>query len=129
MTSCLIIEDNPVNWMIMKNQASKLGFQTQVCDNGVEALRHINEHGMPELILLDGFMPEMDGLTFLEHFSQFSDKAQALVIFCSSSMDKPDVDKALASGAHQHFSKPLQPEHWRWIEQQVRQRDTLSACH
>lgn len=117
---CLIVEDNPVNWMIMQNQLKKLGLASTVCSNGREALDYCASHPLPPLILLDGTMPVMDGITFLKHFCKLPGQRTTVVVFCSSSLDLPDVQKALEIRADCHFPKPLTPEHWQWVAKAIR---------
>ncbi len=95
----LIVEDNPVNYMIMRNQLEKLGVVAHVCLHGKEAMDYCITHGMPDLILLDGFMPEMDGIAFLSWIRNYPGGDAPYILFCSSSLDKIDVDEALRLGA------------------------------
>ena len=107
----LIVEDNPVNYMIMRNQLEKLGVVAHVCLHGKEAMDYCITHGMPDLILLDGFMPEMDGIAFLSWIRNYPGGDAPYILFCSSSLDKIDVDEALRLGADIHHPKPLaQPD-------------------
>lgn len=110
MKRCLILEDNPVNQMAAQNIADKLGFAVTLCSNGAEGLDYCRTNPMPDLILLDGFMPQMNGLEFLCQLQDLPHKEKAFIIFCSSSMDRDDTDEALRIGAHCHIPKPLEIE-------------------
>lgn len=107
MRICLIIEDNLVSQLFAQNLAKKLNYQSVVCENGREALEYCNANAMPELILLDGYMPEMDGLDFLRALKKLPGSDAPLIIFCSTSMDRDDVMEALRIGAHYHMPKPI----------------------
>lgn len=119
MRICLIVEDNPVCWMIMQNQMQKLGYSTVLCMNGREALDYCEKFSMPPLILLDGYMPGMDGLTFLREIRAREGGNAPYIIFCSSSMDREDVDEALSIGADCHIPKPLDPEQLIAVVRQI----------
>ena len=58
----LLVEDIPYNQMIAKLMLSKLGYQIDIANNGLEALEMIKNQ-FYDLILMDVQMPEMDGLT------------------------------------------------------------------
>ncbi len=122
MTTCLIVEDNPLNWMIMEKHAAKLGLDVSVCVNGVEALNHCNSHPMPELILLDGSMPEMDGISFLKHMRALPNGNKPYVVFCSSSLDHDEVRLALEVGAECHFPKPISGDQIAYALKQIEYR-------
>jgi signal transduction histidine kinase/CheY-like chemotaxis protein len=62
----LLIDDDPSAREATRRILEKLGFATAEAANGVEALRWLNVHSPPALILLDLMMPEMDGFAFLE---------------------------------------------------------------
>ena len=103
----LIVEDNPVNYMVMRNQLAKLGVVAQVCHHGAAAKEYCLTHGMPDLILLDGFMPEMDGIAFLNWIRNYPGGDAPYILFCSSSLDKVDIDSAMRLGADVHCPKPI----------------------
>lgn len=110
MKTCLIAEDNPVNWMAAQNICKKLGFETFVCENGRDALTHCEQRGLPDLIVLDGYMPEMNGLEFLHAFVDLPGQEAVLVVFCSSSMERDDIEEALRIRADCHIPKPIDQE-------------------
>ncbi len=106
----LIVEDNPVNYAIMRNQLLKNGARPDMCMNGREAMDYCIAHGMPDLILLDGYMPEMDGIAFLKWIRNYPGGDQPYILFCSSSVDKIDVQEAMRLGANIHLPKPIRQE-------------------
>jgi CheY-like chemotaxis protein len=106
-TRVLIVEDNPVNFMIMRNQVRKHGIEPSLCTNGQEAVDYCRANPMPELILLDGYMPQMDGIQFLRWLRAQPNGAIPYVLFCSSSIDVVDVAEAMRLGADKHHPKPI----------------------
>ena len=81
MLRCLIVEDNPLNWMILKKQAEQMGLQVDVATNGQEALDYCHNNPLPQLIVLDGYMPEMDGVTFMKLLRKLPDGDKPYIIF------------------------------------------------
>ena len=98
MISCLIVEYNQLSLMIMKRQATTLGLKVTAYGNGQEALDYCVHNPMPELILLDGCMPHMDGVNFVKRMRVMKDGTKPYVVFCSSSLDRSDVAMALDAG-------------------------------
>lgn len=127
MLTCLIVEDNPVNWMIMQNQLKKLGLRADICMDGHEALEYCQKQRIPHLILLDGYMPGMDGITFLKALRAMPGGAAPFVLFCSSSLDRVDVAEALRCGADCHFPKPISREQMLLALEQARIRAGIAA--
>lgn len=129
MTHCLIVEDNPLNWKILESQALRLGLQVTVCTNGLEALTYCTGHPLPELILLDGSMPEMDGVSFLRQMRKLPGGDLPYVVFCSSSFDREEVGVALAAGAECHFPKPVARDQILYALKQVQNRWQKRSAH
>ncbi len=103
----------------MQNQMQKFGLKPEVCTDGKQALAYCRENPLPNLILLDGYMPEMDGIAFLKELRKMPDGDKPFVLFCSSSMDRMDVDEALRIGANCHFPKPISHEQFVTVLTQV----------
>jgi CheY-like chemotaxis protein len=59
MSRVLVVEDNPANQMLTCSVLQREGFETDVADSSVEALKLIDEH-RPDLILMDLQLPGMD---------------------------------------------------------------------
>jgi CheY-like chemotaxis protein len=60
----LIVDDEADARLVLKEHLAEEAFECQEAHNGKEALASM-ERSMPDLILLDLMMPEMDGMTFL----------------------------------------------------------------
>ena len=65
--SILIVEDNPINAMVLENFLAKGGYQTAVAKNARDALACLPQMKDLQLIITDLSMPEMDGLEFIAH--------------------------------------------------------------
>lgn len=75
--------------------------------DAVEAARRLN----PNLILLDIYMPDKDGLTALRELR--SQGIPSDVILISAAADPETVAEALRGGAHDYVIKPFRPERLR----------------
>ncbi|WP_276088688.1 response regulator [Pedobacter sp. JY14-1] len=116
----MLIDDNEVDLKINSKiiTISKLFEEIIVCQSGDEALTYLNKHQddderLPDFILLDIQMPEMDGFEFLEVFKRFPDrlKEKCLVAILSSTLDFGDIKKAEANPyVIKLLKKPLFPK-------------------
>ncbi len=66
MASLLIADDQMAVRVLLKSILSRAGHYILLAENGVEALKLLNEHPEIELLITDLDMPEMDGMTLLE---------------------------------------------------------------
>lgn len=64
----LIVDDDVDSSIIQQSVVQKLGYYTQIAINGIDAIKFIKQD-KPDLILLDIFMPEMDGYETIKYIS------------------------------------------------------------
>ena len=65
----LIVDDDSDSSIIQQSIAQKLGYYTQVAINGLDAISCIKQDH-PDIILLDIFMPQMDGYETIEYIQK-----------------------------------------------------------
>ena len=65
----LIVDDDIDSTIIQQSIAQKLGYYTQIAINGIDAIKYIKED-LPDLILLDIFMPQMDGYDTIKYIKE-----------------------------------------------------------
>jgi CheY-like chemotaxis protein len=92
IASVLIVEDEPDLQAVYKLILSSQGYRVTVANNGYEALKQIGKQ-TPDLILLDYFMPKMDGKTFLQNFD--TGKYPGVKVVMSSNISDPVVIKEM----------------------------------
>jgi putative two-component system response regulator len=103
----LVVDDVDMNVMILE-EILKDNYHVITANNGVEALEVLHKAKiLPKIILLDVFMPEMNGYEMLEVLKKDSDLKRIPVIFITTSDSESD---ALAAGAVDFISKPFLPE-------------------
>jgi len=81
-------------------------FEILVAYNGKEALEVINTQ-VPDLILMDIMMPEMDGIETLNHLKKNSATAKVPVILVTAKVQHKDVLGGYQSGADYYITKPF----------------------
>jgi len=75
-------------------------------ENGIQALKKINEDEEIELVLSDINMPEMDGLTLLAKINELNNKLLKSVIV-SAYGDMDNIRTAMNMGAYDFITKPI----------------------
>ena len=105
----LIVEDNPVNQMVIDELLHELGHTTVLAENGKQALECIDEEAI-ELILMDCQMPIMDGFEATRRLRQReTDKGipRLPIIAVTSNAIKGDRERCLDAGMDDYVSKPI----------------------
>jgi CheY-like chemotaxis protein len=102
----LIVEDEEINQDIIKTTLEKLNISIRSAFTGAEALKEINEY-KPDLILLDFYLPDMNGDTVLDFIRSKYSKAEMPVLIISSQEDKENVIKLGKLGVNGYIVKPF----------------------
>jgi CheY-like chemotaxis protein len=113
----ILIDDDPLNAFTIERLVKKAAPDAimQSFQSGAEAFAYfagLASGDFPNIILLDLYMPEMDGWQFLDNYrlQGFSSK-QCTIYMLSSSIDKRDIFLAEEHGLIQEFlKKPLSRE-------------------
>jgi signal transduction histidine kinase len=105
MTKILIIEDNASIRENILEMLIQQGFEVFEAENGQIGLELALKH-LPDLILCDVIMPELDGYGVLEKLRQNSETATIPFIFLTALSDRIDARKAMELGADDYVTKP-----------------------
>ncbi len=106
MGRILIIDDVETNRFVLRNIISDMGHQPVLAENGIQGLKLLDRI-IPDLILLDVSMPEMDGFEFCLKLKQDIKTRHIPIIFISA-MDEPqDIVKAFEVGGADYVTKPF----------------------
>ncbi len=105
----LIVDDTSENIDVLR---SILGdeYKLKVALNGKKALDLANRDPMPDLILLDIMMPEMDGYEVCKILKNTQKTKDISIIFQTSKNAPIDEQKAFELGASDYITKPFEPE-------------------
>lgn len=99
----LIVEDEKSICNFLTTILSSHGYFTRVAMTGADALKQIRNH-VPDLILLDLGLPDMDGIKILEMVRKNSDLP---IIILSARGKEEEKVKALDMGADDYLAKPF----------------------
>jgi len=103
---CLIVDDSEVIRRVARRIIEGLNFTVEEAGDGRQALDCCRGE-MPQAILLDWSMPNMDGLEFLRALRLQANGDQPVVVFCSSENDPHEIAEAMRSGADEFIMKPF----------------------
>ncbi|NLK09958.1 MAG: response regulator [Staphylococcus equorum] len=112
MLNILIVEDDPMVAQINQQFIKKIDDQTSVdiASNVKEAITHI-ENKEIDLLLLDIYMPEENGLTFLKYIREQGYKIDAILI--TAATDVEEIQTAFRYGAVDYLIKPFDFERFQ----------------
>ncbi|AFY39293.1 histidine kinase [[Leptolyngbya] sp. PCC 7376] len=106
-TSILVVEDVKLNQIIICSMLTKLGFEADLAENGLEAIAALNKRAY-DVVLMDWHMPKMDGITATKKIRELQDIVpQPWIIAVTASASPEDRQTCLDAGMDDYLSKPL----------------------
>ena len=102
----LVVDDQPANIQVVGSVLDKLGYEIIPALDGLTALKRLAMH-LPDLILLDLLMPEMDGCEVCRRLRENPDWREIPIIFLSAADNKDLVVQALEAGDVDYITKPF----------------------
>jgi len=104
----LVVDDDPELVELVSFNLKQAGYAVGTAENGVEALKKARSL-MPDLILLDVMMPELDGFAVCEILRRDSATATIPIIMLTALSSELGRMAGLGSGATDFLSKPFSP--------------------
>lgn len=109
LRTILYVEDDPdIQEVVTMALEVVGGFQVSVASSGREALVTV-AGSIPDLILLDVMMPDMDGPTTLAHLRERPDLADVPVVFITAKVQATEIEYFKSLGAVDVIAKPFDP--------------------
>jgi signal transduction histidine kinase len=105
----LLVEDNEINQMVAMALLSEKGVIAEAVENGVSALRLLNDGARFDAILMDIQMPEMDGITATLRIRENPIFKNLPIIALTAHALPEDRELSLQSGMNDHLTKPIDP--------------------
>jgi two-component system chemotaxis response regulator CheY len=107
MKHCLVVDDSSVVRKVARRILEDLEFSVVEAEDGRKAIEACHT-SMPDLILLDGQMPEMDGVAFLSALREETKGGPTpKVVFCATENDVGHIARAMRAGADDYLMKPF----------------------
>ncbi|TVY07699.1 response regulator transcription factor [Paenibacillus cremeus] len=101
----LLVEDDKEIRDLIRLYLTSSDYQVITAENGLEGLKQFELHN-PDLVLLDIFLPEMDGF---EVCQQIRSVSNVPIVFISCRKDSDDIVQGLALGGDDYITKPFDP--------------------
>jgi CheY-like chemotaxis protein len=105
--SILIVEDSEVSITILTDILGD-SYTLHVARNGLDGIE-IAKNVMPDLILLDIILPQMDGYEVIKELKEIPKTRDIPIIFVTSLKGVDDERKGLQMGADDYINKPYDP--------------------
>ncbi|MFL5762719.1 MAG: response regulator [Bacteroidia bacterium] len=101
----LVVEDIPLNQLLMRTLLEEFGFEMDIAANGKIALEQLNKNTY-DIILMDLQMPEMNGFETTEYIrNKLNSKLP--IIALTADVTTVDIEKCMAAGMNDYISKPI----------------------
>lgn len=102
----LLVDDNPTTLEVLKGLLSSSDYRLLFAENGVEALKKASEY-MPDLILLDVMLPEIDGYEVCRRIRADARLAEVPIMMITALDDRDSRLLGIEVGADDFISKPF----------------------
>lgn len=102
----LVVDDQMQNIQVVGTVLTREGYEVIPAISGAQALQRMAAR-LPDLILLDVVMPEMDGFAVCKRLREHPDTAGVPVIFVSAANDAETVVRGLEAGGVDYITKPF----------------------
>ncbi len=115
----LVVDDSKSMRNIVKAGLKQMNAFGEIKEavNGVDALEKIKSDGPFDLVLLDWYMPEMEGYDCLVEIRKKPEWNNTKVMMVTTENQQENVIKAVMAGANEYLMKPFTPE---MLEEKVR---------
>jgi phosphate regulon transcriptional regulator PhoB len=104
----LVVEDEPDIRGLIVHHLAREGFRCRTASTGAEALREVRA-SLPDLVVLDLMLPEMDGLELCRRLRGDPASAAVPIIMLTARTDEVDRVVGLEMGADDYVAKPFSP--------------------
>ena len=106
--SIMIVEDNDAFRMLLNTMFHR-EYSVTTARNGLEAIAWLAQGNVPDIILMDVYMPQLDGPALLRHIKASGLFREIPVIILSGSEQEQELAGYLDMGADAFFLKPFNP--------------------
>ena len=102
----LIVDDNKTNCEVLERRLTMQGLHCRTAYDGTTAIKEVEEK-LPDLILLDVILPDINGLELLKKFRSENTSENLPIIMVSAFNDVDGIAKCIQLGAQDYLPKPL----------------------
>jgi adenylate cyclase len=107
ISTVLIVDDSSANTTMLAEILGQHGYQTLVAESAKAVFELLNQGRIPDLILLDVMMPDMDGFELCRRLKIDSRTEDIPIIFMSALNETKDIVEGFEAGAVDYIEKPF----------------------
>jgi two-component system alkaline phosphatase synthesis response regulator PhoP len=105
----LLVDDEPDILEIIGYNLSQEGYQIITASNGKDAITKAKK-GLPQLIIMDVMMPEMDGMEACEAIRKIPELSHTIIAFLTARSEDYSQVAGFDAGADDYIAKPIKPK-------------------
>ncbi len=102
----LLVEDNTINAEMLSRRLAKRGYAVTLAEDGLQAIARAQAE-LPDLILMDVSLPELDGLEATRRLKQDPATASIPIIVLTAHAMVSDREKSFEAGCQEFETKPV----------------------
>ncbi len=103
----LIIDDSRAMRIMLGRLMAELGFECSDAGHGKEAMVKLEQGPLPDVILCDWNMPEMNGLEVVKAVRADPKYAEVKIVMATTETEVSHVAQAIEAGANEYLMKPF----------------------
>ncbi|MCW6036882.1 response regulator [Spirulina subsalsa FACHB-351] len=103
----LIVDDEPVNLQVLRNNLSLQNYSITQATDGLEALQIIENGFVPDLMLLDVMMPRMTGYEVSQKIREKFLPSELPIVMLTAKNQVTDLVEGFGAGANDYLTKPF----------------------
>jgi two-component system alkaline phosphatase synthesis response regulator PhoP len=108
-TKILLVDDEPDILEIVGYNLAQEGYQIITAANGKEAIAKAKKE-LPDLIIMDVMMPEMDGMEACENIRKIPELNNVIITFLTARSEDYSQVAGFDAGADDYITKPIKPK-------------------
>ncbi|EIA09290.1 response regulator receiver:Transcriptional regulatory protein, C- terminal [Flavobacterium frigoris PS1] len=108
-TKILLVDDEPDILEIVGYNLTQEGYQIVTAANGKEAILKAKKE-LPDLIIMDVMMPEMDGMEACENIRKIPELSNVIITFLTARSEDYSQVAGFDAGADDYITKPIKPK-------------------
>jgi len=120
----LIVDDDQDIVTMLQDRLDAGGYKTLTAADGLRGIELIEQES-PNLVLLDLYLPRLEGMDVLKRMAQNKQFEDIPVIVMTAAGTIPDAVEAMRHGAYDFLTKPLEKDHLLIVIQKALERDSL----
>lgn len=124
----LVVDDNRVNRVVAKKMLERLGYQTEVAEDGYEVLEWLDRGERFDAILMDVQMPRMDGLSATRRIRERGDPSGSVpIVALTAHAMESDRASCIEAGMDGYLTKPVNADRLQSMLQRMLRSSALGS--